>query len=469
VTEGPFFVESLSIYGVRTAVVDAGCGRAVTYRQLDELTAKGAELLAGPAKRVIYLAARNDLDSVVCYLSALRSGHAVCLDQADSVSGASVVGAYCPEWILCREESTAPDTSHCPLAGRLHGFEVRACPAIPPAPVFPHLALLLLTSGSTGSPKAVRLSYGNIIAAASQARAAVEVTENDNAFLALPFTHVYGLSVLHSLLTVGGTVTLSPYGIMNPKFWELLESSRPSLCPLVPAQMRFARTIGSGRISGLHGLRVTLSGSRIEPELYQWIAGTLAPFAHIYSMYGMTECCGRVTALAPAEFCARPGSVGRAVEGGSIRILATGEIEYAGANVMLGYASSRDDLSFGDHLCGSIRTGDLGYTDADGCLYVTGRLTRLSKVLGRRIDLEDIEGRLRRCFEVAAVSDDDVITLHYEGNEERRLRLLAASVADELRLPRGIFRFRSVRELPRSTSGKVLYGQLRSQESQTLL
>jgi acyl-CoA synthetase (AMP-forming)/AMP-acid ligase II len=454
------FADSLGIYGARTAVVDGGCDRAVTYTELDELTAEGAKFLAASGKHVIYLAARNDLDSVVCYLSALRSGHAVCLDQANSASAAPFLRAYRPEWMVCRATAGACDSVGYQVAGELHGFEVRASMAAAAGTVFPHLALLLLTSGSTGIPKAARLSYGNIAAAASQSRAAIEVSESDNAFLSLPFTHVYGLSVLHSVLATGATVTLSPFGIMDPRFWKLLGSSGATFCALVPAQMRFLRTLDTERIRRLDGLRVTLSGSRIEPELQQWIAARIATQARVYSMYGMTECSGRIAVLPAAEFCARPGCVGRAVQGGSISVLTTGEIEYAGPNVMLGYAGGRDDLSLGNTLQGCIRTGDLGYTDNDGSLHVTGRLTRLSKVLGRRIDLADIEGRLQGSFEVAAVSDDKVITLHYEGNRESELRVLAASLADELRLPRAIFHFKAVGELPRSPSGKVLYGQL---------
>jgi len=120
-------------------------------------------------------------------------------------------------------------------------------------------------------------------------------------------------------------------------------------------------------------------------------------------MYGQTEATARMSFLGPDRFRDKIASVGLPILNGSFEIQGNqeniegyneGEIIYKGPNVMLGYASTYLDLEYGADLDGTLHTGDIGYLDEDGYLYITGRKKRIVKVSGNRISLDFIESRL---------------------------------------------------------------------------
>ncbi|MDB4989151.1 MAG: AMP-dependent synthetase and ligase, partial [Myxococcaceae bacterium] len=161
-----------------------------------------------------------------------------------------------------------------------------------------------------------------------------------------------------------------------------------------------------------------------------------------------------------------------AIPGGSLHVsdltdgrtrnepLASGELVYRGPNVMLGYASSRADLALGDVLGGTLHTGDLGHFDSHGLFYVTGRLKRFAKVYGLRINLDEVEDRLRTHGPVAVVSDDERLTLFCEFDDHGLFETLRAELATLYQLNVNTFRFRHIEALPLLASGKLDYDAL---------
>src|SRR3974377_1789978 len=134
-------------------------------------------------------------------------------------------------------------------------------------------------------------------------------------------------------------------------------------------------------------------------------------------MYGQTEATARIAYLPPDRVRDKPGSIGVAIPGGQLSLdQDTGELLYAGPNVMLGYAESRSDLAKGDELRGRLRTGDIARRDDDGHYYIVGRLKRFLKVYGKRFSLEEMEEVLARhgCSSVACCGTDDHIVVAIE-------------------------------------------------------
>ncbi|MFC7617211.1 AMP-binding protein [Actinokineospora soli] len=170
------FAAGLAHFGDRTALV--GPGGAVAYRELDARVAAVADRL-GPVRRLVLLAARNDVDTVVAYLAALRGGHPVLLADASQVDGLAAV--YDPDVVVDGDlRERRPGTAH-----ELH----------------PELALLLSTSGTTGSPKLVRLSADALRANADAIAEYLGIRPTDRAITSLPLHYCYGLSVLNSNLS----------------------------------------------------------------------------------------------------------------------------------------------------------------------------------------------------------------------------------------------------------------------------
>jgi acyl-CoA synthetase (AMP-forming)/AMP-acid ligase II len=188
-----------------------------------------------------------------------------------------------------------------------------------------------------------------------------------------------------------------------------------------------------------------------------------------FVMYGQTEATARIACL-PSHFLEKKlGSAGQAISGGTLSIEqdgavcppgVTGEIVYRGPNVMMGYATSRDDLARPDDLGGVLRTGDVGYLDGDEFLFVTGRSKRIAKVFGLRINLDEIEGLLRSRGPVAAVAGEDRVRIYCECVSGEDLAAWARELGRALRIHHAAFDVRRVDALPLTPSGKIDYPAL---------
>ena len=364
----------------------AGTG-PVTYADLAaRVEARAAEL--GATRRVVLLEAANDVDSVVTYLAALAGGHPVLLAApGDTERHADLVDRYRPDVVQASGRpmrEVRPGTGH-----DLH----------------PDLAVLLSTSGSTGSPKLVRLSLANVLANARSIATYLGIRDTDRAITSLPLHYCYGLSVLNSHLVSGRRRRAHrPVGgrrlLLGPRRRLRGDELRRSAVHLraprglrLPRPGRARRCATSPRPAG----GWTRPASASTPSSAAAAAGTS------YVMYGQTEATARMAYLPPDLAAEHPEAVGVPVPGGAFRLDAVGddggdgvgELVYTGPNVMMGYALEPADLARGAELT-ELRTGDLGRRRDDGLWEVVGRLGRHAKLFGLRLDLDRVERRARR-------------------------------------------------------------------------
>ena len=358
----PFWL-ALASHGGRTAIVEGD--QRTSYARLAELVDEACERL-GSTRRLVVVEGSRTLDCVVAYLAALAGGHPVAL-----VPDARALESYDPDVVVAagswdeRREGTVHD---------LH----------------PDLALLLSTSGSTGSPKLVRLSHRNLASNASAIAGYLGIRPGDVAPTTLPLHYCYGLSVLHSHLAVGAGVLLTEESVVSPRFWAQVREARCTTVAGVPHTFELLDRAGFAELDLPHLRYLTQAGGRMDPATVRRYAelGARRGF-DLFVMYGATEATARMAYLPPDLAAARPEAVGVAVPGGSLRI-EDGEVVYRGENVMLGYATEPADLARGRDVH-ELRTGDLGRVDPDGLLVVTGRSGRVAKPFGLRIDLDRVE------------------------------------------------------------------------------
>jgi acyl-CoA synthetase (AMP-forming)/AMP-acid ligase II len=399
------FVRDLAAWGARVAVV--GATETLTYTELAARVEDAAAAL-GATRQLVLLAAENSVEWLVTYLAALRGGHAVLLAPGDRPSHLDgLVQAYQPGFVASR---AAGDWSVAQRGAAQHDL---------PPDLHPDLALLLTTSGSTGSPKLVRLSHENLDSNARSIVEALSLTDADRAMTTLPVHYSYGLSIVHSHLACGGSIVLSDHSVIDPCFWDLFHASGATGLSGVPHTYDLLDRVGFASMD-LPTLRtLTQAGGAMAPS-------TTARFRRLaadrgwrfLTMYGQTEATARMAVLPPDLAAAHPDAVGRAIPGGAFRVdpldegspapdpdTCVGELVYTGPNVMLGYAHSAEDLGRGRELH-ELRTGDLGTVDRDGVVRVVGRRSRMAKVLGLRLDLDHLErdlgqdGEPVRCVEL---------------------------------------------------------------------
>ena len=443
------FAVGLACHGDAVAVVDVD-GTHCSYDELARRADAVADRL-GPDRRLVLVEASNDLDGIVAYLGALRGGHAVLLVGPGDHRGQPLLDAYDPDVVVgagLAMIERRPTTAH-----DLH----------------PDLALLLSTSGSTGSPKLVRLSHRNVQANAGAIAQYLGLRVDDRAITSLPLQYCYGLSVLHSHLAVGAGIVCTGASVVDPCFWDAVDRHGVTNLAGVPHTFELLdRTDFPARDH--RSLRfVTQAGGRLEPAaVARWREVGQQRGFDLYVMYGQTEATARMAYLPPALAERRPSAVGIAVPGGAFRLAPVegadpdvGELVYSGPNVMLGYAGSPADLALG-RTTDELRTGDLARIDADGVVEIVGRLRQFVKVFGLRIDLGRLDAMLAdHGVEAECTGDDTGLAVAVlDGTDPDHVRSL---VADRIGLPPGAVAVAAVAELPRLPNGKPDRTALRSQ------
>ena len=441
-----------------------GDGETVIYAALPRRADAWCRLLAHPGKALVLCFAGRNLATALCYLAALRLGHAVAMLDAEVAPAARerFLAAYRPDLIAwCPGDGRVPDLP----AGYRHVGDADGASAWARATMDPagelhdDLALVLSTSGSTGSPKGVRLSYRNIASNAAAVAASLRTSEADRAATSLPLHFSYGLSVLTSHLSVGGSVVVLPQRPTGRAFWRrFAETGCTGFAGVAPMYGMLSPMLPD--LDRVPTLRVmTSSGSRLRPALALRLHDYLrARGGRLHLMYGQTEATSRISCLDPAELPERAGSVGTAVPGVRLDVR-DGHIVHSGPNVMLGYAQSRADLALGDVTGEVFDTGDLGYLDGD-FLYLTGRRQRITKVLGVRLSLDDVERLFEDAGAVAAVDGGDSGVVLLTDGPVEPLQRARRSVAAELGMPVSLFEVRRVPRLPRLPNGKLDYPAL---------
>src|SRR5436190_2860068 len=342
------------------ALIDAVTGVAWTYGELVDEVSRRRELLKDPAKRLVFLFCRNDLDSVAWYLGSVEAGHAVALlnDNLDAQLVANLISTYRPDWVITSKPLNPQEYEyHAPSAcWRLRCQDM--------APLHPDLALLLSTSGTTGSPKFVRLRLQNLEANADSIRQALSMSDQDRPVAHLPLHYSYGLSVLNSHLLAGSPIVLIKEGLMSPAFWEGIRRHSVTAFSGVPYTYQMLRRLGLDQLNVPSVCTMTQAGGSLDPGNISYFHQRMSERqGSFFVMYGQTEATARISILSSSDLPRKLGSVGRAIPSGMIFIHdengnpvaepdTEGQLVYHGPNVMLGYAMQREDLSKGDELGG---------------------------------------------------------------------------------------------------------------------
>jgi acyl-coenzyme A synthetase/AMP-(fatty) acid ligase len=446
------------------AVVDADRGLVLTHRELAAAVDRRATVFAG--RGLVFLFARTTVANVIDHLAALHHGSPVALldptlhpEQAEGL-----VARYRPAVVIDAPAGCA-HADRTALDARTRVLEGGG------APLHPDLAVLLTTSGSTGSPKFVRLSGANVEANTRSIIASLGITASDRAITTLPLHYSFGMSVLNTHLAAGGSVVITDATLLESRFWEVVREHRPTSLSGVPYTFHMLRRVGFETLD-VPSIRIlTQAGGKLEPGMvtrFHELMSRRGGAFHV--MYGQTEAAPRMTCLPTAALPAKLGSAGLPMSGGRIEVCdadgrplpagATGHIVYSGPNVMMGYAEGPADLALGDVHGDRLETGDIGHLDEDGYLFVTGRTKRIGKVYGTRVSLDEVEQMLQGHGPVAVVAEPDTLVVHCEWHDESGFTDERRRLAHDLRVPISAIRFRRADPLPKTPNGKIDYRAL---------
>jgi acyl-coenzyme A synthetase/AMP-(fatty) acid ligase len=337
----------------------------------------------------------------------------------------------------------------------------------------PDLAVLLSTSGSTGSPKLARFSLSQLMENAAAIASYLSIGPDERPILLLPFHYSFGLSVLHSHLLKGARVELTRFSLMQKEFWERIRSSQATSFSGVPFHYEALKRLGFGRINAPSVRTWTQAGGRLGPEqVSYWASETAARGCRFFVMYGQTEAGPRMSYVDPADLPEHAASIGRAIPGATLSLIddrgqvieeagREGELVCQSPSIMMGYAFAPEDLALGDVMGGRLQTGDLARRDAEGRYFISGRKSRFVKLMGVRVNLDDIENLARSAGYSAAVAGrDDLVVIGIEGAGDAEAEALKQKAIDVFSFSPRALQVRALDALPRGAGGKPRYADL---------
>ncbi|OWQ87507.1 hypothetical protein CDN99_18055 [Roseateles aquatilis] len=403
-----------------------------------------------------FLSCANRVEDIALMLACLRLGHVPLLLAADMPADQfkALVAHYGPDWIAGRDGQTGPVPSSARTAARVT--------------LHPALGLLLSTSGSTGSPRLVRLSREALQANAASIADYLALSRDERAITSLPMNYSYGLSVINSHLAAGGSLVLNNDSVISREFLQRLQDHRATSLAGVPYVYQMLARTGFFKQPAPSLRTLTQAGGKLDDRMTRLVAEAAeAAGLRFFVMYGQTEACARISYVPPERLGTKIGSIGIAIPGGALSVAPdSGELVYEGPNVMLGYAEHPADLALGDELGGRLATGDLGRVDEDGFFYITGRLKRFIKVSGNRIGLDEVEQALHMHLQgpVSVGGKDDGLVVWIESGDAAQIDSARTYLRDQFMIHHSMVKLRLVDHLPLLPTGKKDYSPLLSSQ-----
>ncbi|MDQ7991612.1 MAG: AMP-binding protein [Propionicimonas sp.] len=442
-----------------------------------------------PPGSVVALLAANGFFWVAAYLAALARGFVVAplpvtLPAAEVAARLSLLGTGALLVGRAQERAVAripglavPVVAETALAAA----PVAVAPPVP-VPVDPDQdAVYVFTSGTTGRPRVVRTTHRNLQANTESILSYLRLDATDRMLVVLPFSYVFGASLLHTHLRAGASMVIQPNFVYPESIVERMVAEECTGFAGVPSTFHLLLRNSSFRTRQVPTLRtIQQAGGKLSSVLVRELVEA-QPQARVFVMYGQTEATARLSHLPPEEVLTRTGSIGKGIPGVELRVVTqegttvqpgeVGEIRARGPNISPGYLADPEATAV-KMPDGELRTGDLATVDADGYIYIVDRAEDFIKSWGFRVASQEVEAvamELPDLISAAAVGvpDDaagervELVVVARPGSDLGAEAVLAhcrARLAKHMLAQTVHF----TRRLPLNANGKVSKAELRS-------
>jgi acyl-CoA synthetase (AMP-forming)/AMP-acid ligase II len=462
-------------------LIDAATGRTIQPQDLPRLIAAyGASLISNGLRggdRVL-IGCSLSPSSTLVYLGAMYAGLvAVPVEDRAVTASATMLVEATGAKAVWTEAGHLGGGTHKGSIRWLQGDLAKETPEVmAPAPCeASDLAALMATSGSTGIPRFVMVSHGNLIANTEAIIRSQQLASDERAMLVIPVSYCFGASLVHSHFYQGGGVVFDRRFMFPDKVLQSIAHFGCTTFAGVPTVYNVLLRRSNIRSIALPGLRRFLqAGGVLAPQKIKDMRAAF-PLTKFYVMYGQTEATARISCMEPERWEEKPGSVGRPLDnlmasivdehGHDLRAGQVGELRVKGPSICSGYWNDPEETRrvFSD---GWLRTGDLARQDAEGYLWIEGRKGAFLKVRGARLSFAEVEERVTAIpgvYECAALAVD-----HPEAGEALVLfivpdpgaRIEVENVQRHLPAHWTIASIRLISELPKTSAGKVARSSL---------
>ena len=446
--------------------VETEQGKKLTYAQLKEdADSIAAEL---EPRKFTFCLCQNTIGSFVGYVTFMTHNiPTVLLDASKDIDIiVDLIEHYHPQFVWCPSKRIMELSTGFPVMEyedytllQLRQQEYN---------IHPDVLLCLTTSGTTGSPKLVKLTEKNLRSNAESIAEYLKIIEKERAITSLPMYYSFGMSVINSHLIKGATLLLTDKAVIQREFLNFLKEGKATSIAGVPYTYEMLRRLRFLKMD-LPALKTMIqAGGKLNANIVkEYVEAAQANGKEFVVMYGQTEAAPRMSYLPFDKALDKYASIGIAIPGGKLSVRdvndqeimapdTDGELIYEGPNVCMGYAECIEDLSKGDENHGVLHTGDVARFDSDGYFYITGRMKRFVKVWGNRCNLDATEQLVKAITtSCACVGVDDQITVFVtqDGLEDR----IKSYLVDKTGLNIRAFDVKVVDVIPTLSSGKLDY------------
>ena len=442
----------------------------ISYTKLDEISNYLKDKI--PQRSLVYSLNKNSLGSFCGYFSFLRNKVVPLMLEAkiDIELLEKLISIYNPEYLwIPSEDASKFDNKE--IVCSVFDYSLVKLKSKIKFKLYNNLALLLTTSGSTGSPKLVKLSYKNIESNALSIIEYLSIDKNERPITTLPMSYSFGLSIINSHLFSGATILLTNRTLFEKEFWAFLRAQKATSISGVPYTFEMLKKLRFFRMDLPSITTLTQAGGKMNNDLNKEFAEfCLSTNKRLFVMYGQTEATARMSYLPHEQSLSKLGSMGIAIPGGKFSIIdesshtiiennVVGELVYKGPNVSLGYAECGKDLSKADENKGVLVTGDMAKRDNDGFYYIIGRKKRFIKLFGNRVNLDETERLLKNIVpESACIGNDDQMVIYI--CDTTRIDEVRNFVSSKTGIHHSAFSVRFIDSIPKNSSGKTIYSAL---------
>ena len=444
----------------------------LSYKQILKETNKIKKKIKN--KSLILIISENTLGSLLAYIFCIMNNHvAIILDSKTTKKNIlKIFKNYQPNYIFLSKEMKTLLNKNCSEKYNFYDQNLMKNKINKKKKLNRNLSVLLSTSGSMGSIKFVKLSKSNLKSNTDSIINYLKINNKDSAITNLPISYSYMLSIINTHFEVGGSIIISKHSLIEKKFWKIFKNSKVTSFNGVPYTYEMLIRIGLKNIKIKTLKYLTQAGGKLEKKkLKEIINFCKKNNIKFFSMYGQTEASPRISYLKPEFSEKKIGSIGKGLLGNKIYLInnngkeilepyMVGEIINEGKNVFMGYSKNSNDLSNPNEKNYKLNTGDLGFFDKDGFFFITGRVNRIAKIFGNRIDLGDLESLMsQKSYRVACLSDNNKIFIFIEKNYNKTNLINSISKITNLNI--SSFELIKLKHFPRTSNNKISYSELK--------
>ena len=463
------FLDNLKNYNNKIAVTTEE-GKNISYKELLKETDKLKKFLDTKNKSLVFLIGKNNLETIISYISSIHSDHAVALldEKIDSELLENLIIKYRPDFVIS-EKNKKIKSQEFSLFSDYYNFKILKNKNSVNKNINKNLLFLISTSGSTGSSKFVRISFENTQNNLLSILKYLPINEKDVTITTLPISYVYGLSIFNTHLYQGARIVLNEKSVIEKRFLNLLEKEKVTSFGGVPYTFSIIDRVHKNKINFDSLKYVTQAGGKMNEKLLKNIMNLFkSNNKKFISMYGAAEATARMSYLDWKYAEDKFGSIGKPIAGGEFSLEnnngqkinetnVEGELIYKGNNVCLGYANHISDLSLGDINKGILKTGDIALKDKDDFFYLKGRKDRYVKIFGLRLNLDELEELVSNYGVENICKFDTENKINILIKENTNNFNLIKYISGKLSLHPNVFSIKKVNQFPMTKNLKIKY------------